>query len=184
MDIIIDHTKKFLKTERYPLYLNASEEMKIINQNVRKVVSAYKWNKARLSEIENELNDLIHEIEAVNHSMIEIVTLYKKIKGLRIERRFLKAEQRQLEPFAVWAIENKVINGIDGLNNISIKESRKVNNAVYHPRINLSKNNLIKAGYKRIMKNNNIAVLIPEGFALEREMKNGIKYKHKTQVIK
>lgn len=64
--------------------------MVTIYQNV---VKDYEWNLDRIQEIEDELQDIVHEIElSAPKNMYAGYLLYKRIRELRIERRRCKEE--------------------------------------------------------------------------------------------
>lgn len=62
------------------------------------VVSNYEKNIARIKQIEDELNDLNHEIElSAPKDMYKGYVLYKNIRELRIERRNCKEENELMQ---------------------------------------------------------------------------------------
>lgn len=67
--------------------------------DIKKMITKYEVNKARLAEIEPEINDLEHYIEiAPNQRVPSGYKLYRKLAELRRERRICKNENDLLWP--------------------------------------------------------------------------------------
>ncbi|SFL39457.1 hypothetical protein SAMN04487943_101331 [Gracilibacillus orientalis] len=70
----------------------------IINNAIRDLPDTFNKNKNEVSQLENEIQDLLHVIEFSSFNAHEGWKLSKQLKKARTKRRTLKNENEQIEP--------------------------------------------------------------------------------------
>ena len=79
--------------------------------DIQNMVSRYEGNKARIVEIENELQDIFHYLEYSSYKTVPNgYRLYRKIAELRKERRACKNENDLLQPIYEYFHATEVLN--------------------------------------------------------------------------
>ena len=91
--------KPILRSEERYDTLFPEETFKDFCGKVRQMMSKYESNKAELSRLENEMQDLLHFVEmGKNKNANEGFKLYKKLCEVRRQRRVCKNEIDLLQP--------------------------------------------------------------------------------------
>ena len=81
------------------------------SEKIKSMINRYEGNKAKIFEIENELNDLEHYMEIGNFKNVpEGYRLYRKLAELRRERRACKNENDLLWPIYEHFHATEVLN--------------------------------------------------------------------------
>lgn len=79
--------------------------------DIKGMVSKYEYNKQRIFEIQNELEDLYHYIEISSYKTVPTgYKLYRKMAELRRERRACKNENDLLKPIYDYFHATEVLN--------------------------------------------------------------------------
>lgn len=114
---------------------NYSTTIVTIYQNV---IKDYERNLERIKEIEEELNDINHEIEFGNPKNMYLgYLLYKRIKELRIERRRCKEEveiMKETYDFFIGQQAQSFKNKMQQLQGNAAKLRKTQENRTYTPR--------------------------------------------------
>lgn len=91
--------------------LHPEDTIRDFVSNIKAMISKYEYNIQRISEIENETQDLLHYIEmAPNKTVSGGYKLYRKLADLRRERRACKNENDLLQPVYEHFHATEVLN--------------------------------------------------------------------------
>ena len=106
--------------------------------DIREMIARYDGDKARLIEIEAELQDLLHYIEIANFKRVtDGYKLYRKIAELRRERRACKNEIDLLWPIYEYFHATEVLNRLTTVQGNVSKAKEAIDQRVYGVRTDI-----------------------------------------------
>ena len=105
--------------------------------DIKAMVSRYEFNKNRVIEIENELNDICHYMEISSYKNVpEGYRLYRKLAELRRERRACKNENDLLQPVYQYFHATEVLNKLTTVQGEVAKAKSAIDARTYLVRTN------------------------------------------------
>ncbi len=96
--------------------LHPEEALKTFCSTIRDILSRYEFDKIRLNELENQMQDLLHYIELTENKNANAgYKLYKQLAIVRRERRVCKNEIDLLQPVYEAFHETGLLNRLSEL---------------------------------------------------------------------
>ena len=106
--------------------------------DIKGMLSRFEGNKARLFEIEDELQDIMHYIEISGKKKVpERLKLYAKLMELRQERRSCKNENDLLQPIYEYFHATEVLNKLSHIQGECSKAKTAIDGRTYLVRTNI-----------------------------------------------
>lgn len=100
--------------------------------SIREMLAKFEWNKARIVEIEAELNDLNHYMEMASFKTVPNgYKLYRKTSELRKERRCCKNENDLLQPIYEYFHATEVLDRLSKVQGECAKMKGTIDNRSY-----------------------------------------------------
>lgn len=101
-------------------------------KEIRNMLMRYEGNKARLEELENEMQDILHYIELTENKNANIgFKLYKRLTEVRRERRICKNEINLLQPIYDNFKESDLLNVLSRIQGSCGSIKRQIDGRAY-----------------------------------------------------